>query len=119
MLNVETQPLKKRGSGQRDSNPRPRAWEARTLPLSYVRSLLDSVLSVIKLICSLYLCQCISKAPYSLLVELGIRSIFRIAVIAFHNLFSFSNKYSSPIFLSNCMYLGSDLRGSKGGGTVT
>lgn len=28
---------KKRESGQRDLNPRPRAWEARTLPLSYAR----------------------------------------------------------------------------------
>ena len=30
---------KGRMSGQRDLNPRPRAWEARTLPLSYARSL--------------------------------------------------------------------------------
>ena len=29
-----------RWSGQRDLNPRPRAWEARTLPLSYARSLI-------------------------------------------------------------------------------
>jgi hypothetical protein len=52
---------KERKSGQRDLNPRPRAWEARTLPLSYARSLSPLKASIqargIKFIWNNFFCQ--------------------------------------------------------------
>ena len=45
-------------SGKRDSNPRLRPWQGRTLPLSYSRKLLiDNDISVFQYFCFYRLCQ--------------------------------------------------------------